>query len=94
MEHNTEVGHGILAPSQRALEKRFKSWHGVCKWAGLEYSRLPAHPDKAPEEAAIAEVGAALEADAELRAAWEVRGLPVLKVYTPEHDKRFYYVIR
>ena len=79
MEHNAQPGIGLRAPSQRALDDAFGGWRAVCEWAELRYTRKP-QSDDADEAAAIAEVVAALCADAALRAEWDDHGLPVSRV--------------
>jgi hypothetical protein len=95
--YNKRLGIGLLAPSAHALLNVLASWGKVCDWVELTFVLTPPRVnDKyaAATERAIAETAAAIEADAELRAAWEVRGLPVGRIYTSLKDKRVYCVLR
>jgi hypothetical protein len=77
--HNAQPGYGLRAPSQRALEEGLGGWRNVCAWVGLQYTRS-ARGSADVEEAALAEVAAAMEADACLRESLRTRGLPVVRV--------------
>jgi hypothetical protein len=90
MKHNNRLDYGLRAPAADSLSEALGDWKGVCEWVGLKFSRLPTRPNPKMEAAAIAETASAIEADAELRAAWEMRGLPVGRVYTSLKDKRVY----
>mgnify|MGYP001171484753 FL=1 len=81
--HNARQGYGLRAPSTQALRNAFGVWANVLAWLDLaapaRATQTAAQRDER-EAVAIAEVAAALEADAELRESLRTRGLPVVRV--------------
>ena len=89
------------ATSHPTLLEVFGDWGLVCAWAGLKPSKD--RPPKARvavvqrrdnEAAAIAEVEAALEADARLRESLHTRGLEVCAVREIDGGRRVAYMLR
>lgn len=77
------------APDEMRLRNAFDNWSGVCRFFGLAYR---SKADK--EQRAIAEVEAALEADAALREYLDSRGLAVSRVREIDGGRRVACMLR
>lgn len=73
-------------PSYESLTRQLGGWAQICNWVGLQpgqrrgYAKGTRRPPTGRGAEAESEVAAMLEADAELRAAWDNRGLEVCRV--------------